>query len=290
MTTWAKLLAIGDLIRIKRQYGTALLLCPTLWSLFMASDGAPSLKNLFVFIAAAFLMRSAGCVVNDMADMRFDARVERTRTRPLADGRLKPWEAGVVFCLLIGAAFLLALMLEPLVLILGGVALVLAVVYPFVKRVSFFPQVFLGAAFGWGAVMAWAAATGEVAFTAILIFIANIFFSTAYDTIYALMDIEDDKKIGVRSTAIFFGDKVLTIVSLLYIVMALCLVLAGATLDLGIVYYIGLAVALVYFLSLVAELRDCTAEEFKECAFSVFTRNSWGGAVILLAIIIDMNL
>ncbi|MFQ5464411.1 MAG: UbiA family prenyltransferase, partial [Thermodesulfobacteriota bacterium] len=203
-----KLTAISDLIRLPKQYGTLLLLWPTMWSLVIASGGRPSFRHLVVFTVGTFLMRSAGCAINDIADRNFDGFVERTRTRPLASGRLNVREALFVFAVLGLGAFVLVLQLNRLTIVLSFVGIALAAIYPFMKRVSHLPQAFLGAAFGWGAVMAWSAATGTVGGVAVLIFLANVFWSTAYDTIYALMDVEDDLKIGVKSTAILFGPRV----------------------------------------------------------------------------------
>ncbi|MEK7773091.1 MAG: 4-hydroxybenzoate octaprenyltransferase, partial [Deltaproteobacteria bacterium] len=222
-----KLTAISDLVRLPKQYGTLLVLWPTLWSLFIASNGAPSVKNLFIFIAGTFLMRSAGCAINDIADRNFDPYVARTKSRPLANGRLNVKEALLIFAALVSLAFVAVLFLNRLTIALSFIGLLLAIVYPFVKRVSHWPQAFLGMAFGWGAVMSWSAATGTVKGVPVLIFAANVCYSTAYDTIYALMDREDDLKIGVKSTAIYFGDSVYSALRVMYLLMALILVAAG---------------------------------------------------------------
>ncbi len=283
----SKLIAISELIRLPKQYGTALLLCPTLWALFMASGGRPSIKHFVIFVLGAFLMRSAGCAVNDIADRDFDGHVERTRSRPLAQGRLKVWEASLVFTVLSLLAFTLVLFLNKLAIMLSLVAVLLAATYPFVKRVSFFPQAFLGAAFGWGGVMAWAAVKGEVGLPAILIFAANVFWSMAYDTIYALMDIEDDLRIGVKSTAIFFGEDVFTAVRVFYVAMVALLVFSGLYAGLGVGYLAGVAISMALFLIIVSALeRELTMER----AFRGFVANVGAGVVILAAIIIDMNL
>ena len=303
-TLSAKASAVSDLIRLKRQYGTALLLFPTLFSLFIATGGAPSPRLLIIFVVGAFLMRSAGCAINDIADRGFDSKVERTRGRPLPEGRLSVPEALAVFAVLSLLAFVLVVQLNRLTVMLSMVAILLAGAYPFVKRVSFFPQSFLGAAFGWGAVMAWAAATGTIGAPALLIFLGNVFWSTAYDTVYALMDLEDDLRAGVKSTAIFFGERVFTAVTLLYMAAFLTFALAGAFLGsglgggagatLGIIYYLGLATSLVYLLRTVSDVRgvgiEAANKERREAAFAGFVANVRAGAVVLLAIIIDMNL
>ena len=286
-TVTAKFSAILDLIRFNKQYGTLLLLCPTLWSLFLASGGSPSLRHLVVFILGTFLMRSAGCTINDIADRDFDRYVERTRTRPLASGRLGVGEALWVFFVLSLLAFSLVLLLNPLTIALSFVGLALASVYPFVKRVSNLPQVFLGIAFGWGAIMAWTAVKDTVELPALLIFLANVFWSTAYDTIYALMDKEDDLKIGVKSTAILFGRWVYHAIVLLYGGMILCLWLVGWLGGLGIFYFTGILSAFIFFLLLVKELRRSPT---RETAFRCFVANVFAGLVILLSISIDLNL
>jgi len=196
-------------------------------------------------------------VTHRPADRRFDALVERTRSRPLAEGRLRVGEALVVFAALSLAAFLLVLTLNRLTIALALVGILLASLYPFVKRASFFPQPFLGAAFGWGAVMAWSAVHATIALPAILIFIANIFYATAYDTIYALMDVEDDVKAGVRSTAVFFAGRVYAALDILYTLMAATLLMAGLAMNgaLGPVYYAAVAVSYVACLAITRGLK-----------------------------------
>lgn len=282
-----KISAVSDLIRLKKQYGTALLLSPALWSLFLASSGIPPLKLLLIFTLAAFLMRSAGCAINDFADRGFDAFVERTKGRPIVDGRLDKKEALAVFAVLSLLAFSLVLFLNAFTIALSLVAILLAIIYPFVKRVSFFPQVFLGAAFGWGAIMAWSAVRGTIGVPAVLIFIANVFWSTAYDTIYALMDIEDDLKVGVKSTAIFFKSRVYEAVCLFYVATGAALILAGVFAGLGAIYYSGVVVFCLFFIVMVVRLKKCPV---REEADKVFRSNVWGGAFILVSIIIDMNI
>jgi len=285
--TTKKLSAVSDLIRLPKQQGTLLVLWPTLWSLFMASSGAPGAKLLVIFVLGTFLMRSAGCAINDIADRNFDPHVERTRTRPLASGRLNVREALFVFVTLSALAFVLVLFLNTLTIILSVVGILLASLYPFVKRVSHFPQVVLGMAFGWGAVMAWSAVKGALGPVPLLIFTANIFWSTAYDTIYALMDIDDDVKIGVKSTAIFFGEKVYLALTLLYLLFTAFLLWAGYAAGMGGVYYSGVAVSLGVFLWIVAHLKK---NPTRETAFRGFIGNAAAGGLILVFILIDLNL
>jgi len=281
-----KLSAISDLIRLTKQYGTILVLCPTLWSLYLASGGTPSPKHLAIFIAGAFLMRSAGCAINDIADRDFDRHVERTRTRPIADGRLDRREALVVFILLCLAAFALVLTLNRVTILLSLVAVSLAALYPFVKRVSHFPQVVLGAAFGWGAVMAWAAVTGSIGTEALLIFAANICWSTSYDTVYAMMDMDDDRKIGVKSTALYFGRHIYKALALLNILFVALLAVMGWVGGLALPFYVTLAVALIMLSWMLFKLR---AAPTRETALLVFVANCLVGAVILIGIVISMG-
>jgi 4-hydroxybenzoate polyprenyltransferase len=281
-----KLIAVSDLIRLTKQYGTALLMLPALWALFIASNGTPTLKHLVIFTLGAFVMRSAGCVINDIADRNFDRRVERTMSRPLADGRLTVAEALAVFTLLSAVAFFLVLLLNPLTIFLAFIGIALAATYPFIKRVSFFPQAFLGIAFGWGAIMAWTAVRESLELTCILIFIANIFFSTAYDTIYALMDIEDDLRIGVKSTAIYFGSYVYSVTTLLYAGVFLTLLAVGWVAGLGPVYYAGISLTFIFFLLIVFNLKK---NPTRDAAMKGFLANTGAGAIILLSIIIDLN-
>lgn len=284
--TIEKLTAVSDLIRLPKQQGTLLLLWPTLWSLFIASNGSPSVKHISIFILGTFLMRSAGCVINDIADRNFDGRVERTKTRPLASGRLNVREAIFVFITLSALAFALVLFLNPLTIALSFIGIALASIYPFVKRFSHFPQAVLGMAFGWGSVMAWSAATGAVGIIPLLIFTANIFWSMAYDTIYALMDKDDDLKIGIKSTAIFFGDKVYLALNIFYLGMFLMLALAGALSGLGIIYFSGVLFGLFSFLYIVHALKK---NPTRDGAFRGFFANAMTGGVILASIIVDLK-
>lgn len=282
-----KLSAIGSLIRLRRQYGTLLVLWPTLWSLFLASNGPPSLKLLVIFVAGTFLMRSAGCAINDIADRNVDGHVERTRIRPLPSGELTVREALAVFCVLVAAAFVLVLFLNRLTIVLSFGGLALAVVYPFIKRVSHWPQAFLGMAFGWGAVMAWAAVNNAVGVVALLIFTANIFWSVAYDTIYALMDVDDDLRVGVKSTAILFGEKVWAALTILYLGVAIALAAAGLLYGAGVIYYGGVVATAVAHLVIV---RHVKANPGRDGAFRGFLSNAWTGAFMLVVIILDTKI
>lgn len=285
--TVKKLAAVSDLIRLTKQYGTLLCLWPALWSLFIASKGLPQARLLVIFVLGAFLMRSAGCAVNDIADRGFDSKVQRTMSRPLADGRLKVKEALFVFFCLSILAFVLVLFLNRLTIMLSFVGLFLACLYPFVKRVSRLPQAFLGIAFGWGAVMAWAAVTGTIGAAGVLIFAANIFWSMAYDTIYALMDKEDDIKAGVKSTAILFGAHVYKALYALYFAFAVMLGAAGVVSGLGALYYAGVFLSLVFLLSITGWLEK---NPTRQRAFNAFVANAALGALIFVSIVLDAGI
>ncbi|MEE9543088.1 MAG: 4-hydroxybenzoate octaprenyltransferase [Thermodesulfobacteriota bacterium] len=286
-TKTQKLEAITDIIRLRKQYGTVLLLCPTLWSLFIVSGGRPSLKLLVIFTLGAFLMRSAGCVINDIADRKVDRFVERTRERPLASGRLKLTEAAVVFMVFSLLAFVLVLMLNTLTILLSFVAIALAALYPLVKRFSHLPQRVLGVAFGWGAVMAWSAVEGTIGLPAILIFVANIFWAMSYDTIYALMDIEDDRRVGVKSMAILLGKNVFSALYSFNALMIYLLIIMGVITGLGTLYFIGLMAA---FLSLGMITSMIRKNPTRKNAFRGFVANAAVGSLILFFIIIDLRL
>ncbi|OYT94169.1 MAG: 4-hydroxybenzoate polyprenyltransferase, partial [Pseudomonas sp. PGPPP3] len=195
-----------QLMRLDKPIGIYLLLWPTLWALWVAAKGVPSASNLLIFVGGVILMRAAGCVINDYADRHFDGHVSRTQARPLASGKVKPREALALFAGLVALSFALVLCTNATTVWLsfGGVAL--AACYPFMKRYTFYPQVVLGAAFSWGMPMAFSAETGSVPPEAWLLYIANLLWTVAYDTYYAMADREDDLKIGVKSTAILFGD------------------------------------------------------------------------------------
>ncbi|MBI5755675.1 MAG: 4-hydroxybenzoate octaprenyltransferase [Nitrospirae bacterium] len=280
-----KLKAICDLIRIDRQYGTLLLMMPTLWSLVLASEGRPSLRLLFIFIFGSFIMRSAGCVINDMADRRFDRFVERTMDRPLASGRLKVMDAAVVLFILLLIALVLVLMLNRLTILLSLAALFLTGIYPFTKRLIEIPQLFLGAAFGWGAVIAWAAVRNEVALPSLLIFLATLFWATGYDTIYAMMDIEDDIKIGVKSTAMLFGRYTWVALAVLFLLTIATLFLVGRITMLGNMYIFSLLLVTIGFLYQVFQI---SMGMERAGLFQLFKSHVWIGVIVLIGIVADL--
>ncbi|WP_314408096.1 4-hydroxybenzoate octaprenyltransferase [Pseudomonas kuykendallii] len=272
-----------QLMRLDKPIGIYLLLWPTLWALWVAAKGVPSAKNLFIFVAGVLLMRAAGCVINDYADRDFDGHVARTRARPLASGAIRPKEALVLFAVLLAASFVLVLFTNVTTLWLSVGGVVLAASYPFMKRYTFYPQVVLGAAFSWGMPMAFTAETGSLPAAAWLLYIANLLWTVAYDTYYAMADREDDLKIGVKSTAILFGDADRAIILTLQLLALLCLLLAGGRFELGGWFHLGLGVAAACF---AWEFWATRRREPLVC-FKAFLHNHWAGLAIFLGIVLD---
>ncbi len=273
--------ALADLIRLRNQTGTLLLLFPALWALILAGDGHPPLSLIVIFIVGVFIMRSAGVVINDLWDRDLDRRVERTRERPLADGRLRPQAAFGVFVALISIAAGLVSFLNPLTLALAPVALLLAVLYPLAKRVMPLPQAILGIAFGWGAIMAWAAVRNEIGWPALGIFAATVCWAIGYDTIYALQDRDDDLRIGVRSSAIFFGEWAWLAVGLILLFMTVILALVGVVTRLAPPFYFTLVLAAGLFTAQTQQVRRGVSRAH---AFQLFKQHVWIGALILAGI------
>lgn len=270
-----------QLMRTDRPIGTLLLLWPTLWALWIAADGQPSIKNLLIFGLGTFLMRSAGCVINDYADRDFDGHVERTKLRPLATGAVSAKEALVLFAVLCLLAFALVLLTNGPTIALSFAAVALAATYPFMKRHTHLPQVVLGAAFSWGVLMAFTAETGTLPPYAWLLYIAVVLWTVAYDTFYAMVDREDDLKIGIKSTAVLFGEDDLRIIGVLQASTIAVLGLAGSRFDMSWPYYLGLGVAAGLFLyqQYLARHREGPA------CFKAFLNNNWLGAAIFVGIV-----
>jgi 4-hydroxybenzoate polyprenyltransferase len=275
-----RLRAYWALVRGDRPIGWRLLLWPTWWALWLAAGGMPPFWRLVVFTAGVWLTRSAGCVINDYADRWLDPQVERTRDRPLATGAFSGREALALFAALMLVAFALVLTLNRLTICLSFVGVLLAASYPYLKRYTYLPQVYLGMAFGWGIPMAFAAIRGEVPAVAWVLYVANIFWATAYDTWYAMVDREDDLRAGAKSTAILFGDMDLVAQGVLYALSFAALALVGQRAQLGLYYWCGLGVAavLVLYEFLVARHRDSAA------CFRAFLHNQWVGAAIFAGI------
>jgi 4-hydroxybenzoate polyprenyltransferase len=268
------------LVRGDRPIGWLLLLWPTWWGLWLAAKGVPPWWPLLVFTAGVWLTRSAGCVINDYADRWLDPQVARTCERPLATGAVSGREALVVFAALMLFAFALVLTLNRLTIELSVIGILLAASYPYLKRYTYLPQVYLGMAFGWGIPMAFAAIRGEVPAVAWLLYLANIFWATAYDTWYAMVDRDDDLRVGAKSTAILFGDLDLVAQGVLYALTFAALALVGQRAALGPFYWYGLGVAalLVGHEFVIARHRERAA------CFRAFLHNHWVGAVIFAGI------
>lgn len=282
-----RLKAYALLVRLHRPIGIYLLLWPTLWALWIAAGGWPDPGILFIFLAGVVLMRSAGCAINDYADRHIDPHVARTRERPIASGLVSPREALAVFAVLCLLAFVLVLFLNRLTLLLSLVAVVLAGTYPFMKRLHHLPQVHLGAAFGWAVPMAFAAQTGEFPPpVAWLMFIAAVLWATVYDTFYAMADRGDDLRLGVKSSAILFGEADRMITGVLQLLLLWSLWLVGREAELGLWYWLGLALAAGFALYQQYLIVD---REPAAC-FRAFLNNHWFGAAVFAGVFLDYAL
>jgi 4-hydroxybenzoate polyprenyltransferase len=274
------------LMRLDKPIGTLLLLWPTLWALWIAADGRPAWEMVWIFSLGTLLMRSAGCVMNDLADRNFDAHVKRTRDRPLAAREVSVKEALWLAAALTLAAFCLVLALNRLTIGLSFAALALAATYPFTKRFFFMPQAYLGVAFGFGIPMAFAALTNRLPPLAWWLLLANVFWAIAYDTEYAMVDRDDDLRIGIRTSAILLGHYDVVAVMLCYAATLAVLVMIGGSLHFGVYYYLGLAAAallMLYHYTLIRERR-------REGCFKAFLHNNWVGGVIFAGIATDYAL
>ncbi|HEB80681.1 MAG TPA: 4-hydroxybenzoate octaprenyltransferase [Chromatiales bacterium] len=271
------------LMRFDRPIGILLLLWPTLWALWIAGAGHPRPGLVVIFVLGVIVMRAAGCIINDYADRDFDPHVRRTRERPLAAGRVTVREAMTLFAVLCAVAFLLVLLTNRLTILLSFVGLLLAASYPFMKRYTYLPQVYLGATFGWAIPMAFAAQTGAVPRVGWLLFIGNVLWASVYDTFYAMVDREDDLRIGVKSTAILFGDADRFLIGVLQSLLILDLVLVGRVAGLGAWYYAGVAgaAALASYHQYLIRNRDP-----QQC-FRAFLHNHWLGMVVFAGIVVD---
>jgi 4-hydroxybenzoate polyprenyltransferase len=284
---WKERLALyWELVRGDRPIGWLLLLWPTWWGLWLAAEGRPPLWPLVVFSLGVWLTRSAGCVINDYADRWLDPHVERTKGRPLARGAVSGREALAVFAVLMLVAFALVLTLNRLTIYLSVVGVVLAASYPYLKRYTYLPQVYLGLAFGWGIPMAFAAVRGEVPAIAWLLYAANIAWATGYDTWYAMVDREDDLRMGSKSTAILFGEMDLVAQGILYALFGYALFLVGKRAELGLYFWcaLGVVAALVAYQFWLARNRD------RDGCFKAFLHNHWVGAAVFAGIALDLAL
>jgi len=273
--------AYERLIRLDKPIGTLLLLWPTLWAVWLASGGRPTFSEVVIFVIGTVLMRSAGCAINDYADRDFDAHVKRTRERPLAAREIEPWEALVLAAVLAAAAFGLVLYLNRLALLLSLAALAIAATYPFSKRVFDFPQAYLGIAFGFGIPMAYGAIQNRLPPECWLLLAANVFYAFAYDTEYAMVDRDDDARIGIRTSALALGRWDVPAVMTSYALMLALLVKVGIAYHLTWPYYAGLGAAgamMIYHWWLI---RDRT----REGCFKAFRHNNWVGGAIFAGIV-----
>jgi len=279
----ARLDAYERLVRLDRPIGILLLLWPTLWGLWLARGGVPVPLLLWVFILGTVLMRSAGCAVNDFADRNFDAQVERTRDRPLAAGAIRPWEALMVAAVLALAAFALVMRLNALTVKLSFAALAITIVYPFLKRFFWMPQAWLGLAFGFGIPMAFAAQRGEIPPLAWALLAANIFWTIAYDTEYAMVDREDDMKLGLRTSAILFARHDVAAVMGFHTLFVFSMAAIGLWQHYGPFYFAGVAAAAALALMQHPLIRART----REGCFKAFLRNNWIGAALFAGVALD---
>ena len=273
--------ALWRLMRFDRPIGILLLLWPTLWALMIAGNGSPSLKNVLIFCTGVVLMRAAGCIMNDIADRDFDPHVERTRCRPLAAGELTVKEALTAFFVMMLLAFGLVLMTNALTIKMAFIGAALAASYPFFKRWTHFPQVVLGLAFGWGIPMAFAAENGYVAPIAWLILLINVIWSVIYDTLYAMVDRDDDISLGLKSTAILFGKHDLLILRILKTLMIALLIVLGMKLQLAWPWFAGVAAAAGFF----GWQQKLVLGREREACFKAFLNNNWVGVAILAGLI-----
>ncbi len=276
--------AYEKLVRLDKPIGILLLLWPTLWALWISGRGHPNLLVVWLFVLGTVLMRSAGCAVNDFADRRFDAEVKRTRERPLARGAIRPWEALAVAAVLALAAFGIVLQFNDRTVMLSFAALAIAVIYPFLKRFFWMPQAWLGVAFGFGIPMAFAAQLDAVPPLAWALLAANILWTIAYDTEYAMVDRDDDLRIGIRTSAILFGRYDVAAVMACYTLFLAIMVAIGQYMRYGAAYYAGIAVAGAIALYHYRLIRTRS----REGCFKAFLHNNWLGAAVFAGIVADL--
>lgn len=282
----ARLKEYALLVRLDRPIGNLLLLWPTLWALWIAGEGTPSAQNVIIFVLGVVFMRAAGCAINDFADREFDPYVKRTTWRPLARGAIEPWEAVMVFVVLALLSFGLVLLTNTMTVLLSVPAVLIAASYPFMKRWTHLPQIHLGVAFGWAIPMAFAAETETLPPEAWLLFIANIFWAMVYDTMYAMVDRDDDLKIGVKSTAVLFGEADRFIIGVLQFCFLATLLLAGHRAGMDGWYVLGVAGAGAFAVYQQYLIRG----RKRGPCFKAFLNNNWLGASVFAGIVIDLLL
>lgn len=268
------------LTRIDRPIGTLLLLWPCLMALMLAAGGMPDLKVLIIFIIGVVIMRACGCIINDYADRDLDSFVERTRSRPLASGEISTKEALILFVILGLSAFGLVLLLNGLVVKLSVVGIILTIIYPFTKRITNMPQMFLGIVWSWSIPMAYAAQTGEVPMEAWWLFAANWCWTVAYDTMYAMVDRDDDLKVGIKSTAILFGKYDRQIIGLFQLAALACFIAAGWSADRGLLYGLGI----LTFVGFSTYQQMLIFDRERAPCFKAFLNNNWAGLALFVGL------
>lgn len=275
-----------QLMRLNKPIGSLLLLWPTLWALWLAADGLPDPGVLVVFVLGVVMMRSAGCVINDFADRKVDGFVKRTRSRPFPSGQISTLQALCLFGALVVASFLMVLTQNRLTIELSFIAVVLAAIYPFMKRYTHLPQMFLGLAYSWAIPMAYAAQSGHLPLEAWLLLIANFCWTVAYDTFYAMVDRDDDIKVGIKSTAVLFGRFDKLMIAVLQLSTLLLLAMVGELHDLPPVYFIGLLAAggMFVYQQYLARFRE------RENCFRAFLNNNYAGMIIFVALVIGCSI
>ena len=276
-------IAYMKLMRIDKPIGSLLLLWPTLTALWIASQGQPRLDLVIIFILGTFIMRSAGCVINDFADRDFDGEVERTKSRPLATGEVKPIEAIALFLILSLSGACLLIFLNRFTQLLACIALFVIILYPFSKRWTHLPQFVLGIAFSWGILMAWSAVTNELSTIPLVLFATSVIWIIAYDSLYAMVDREDDLTIGIKSSAILFGNKAHLIIGTLMSLTVLGFCLFGSLLDFGGFYYIGVMLCSLLFIYQLKLISNRNRENY----FKAFLNNNWVGLALFAGTVLE---
>ena len=271
-------------MRLDRPIGTLLLLWPMLWSIWLAGKGVPSIFNLFIFICGVLVMRTAGCVINDYADRHVDGNVSRTKNRPIVSGEIEPREALGLLFVLLSLAFVLVLQTNALTIKLAFIGLVLTIFYPFVKRWSYFPQVFLGLAWAWVVPMSFAAEREVVPKEAGILFLAVVSWTVVFDSFYAMVDREDDQIVGIKSTVILWGERELLFISLLQLLTLVLLIICGELFDRNWVFISGIFFTAIIFGRQLWLARERTPER----CFEAFLSSQWVGAVIFGCLALDI--
>ncbi len=271
------------LMRVDKPIGYLLLLWPTLWGLVLAANGQHNPKIVLIFLLGVVLMRSAGCVINDIADRNIDDKVKRTKSRPIASGELSVKQALVAFILLVGLAFIAVLQLNLATILMSFVALALAASYPFAKRFTNLPQAHLGIAFAWAIPMSYTAYGAELGLVCWLLFAATVVWALIYDTMYAMVDRDDDLKVGVKSTAILFGKYDITIITTLQVIFITMLAAVGMLAGMGVFFFLSIFVAVILFM---LQIKMIWLRERQQC-FRAFLHNHWVGMVVFIGVVLS---